>query len=426
MNNIHIPTQTSSLSIWLNYLKQIHYCEIDLGLERIFQIAQRLNLLNPTSFVYIVTGTNGKGTTCRILEIILISAGYKVGVYSSPHIINYTERVRIQGQELSESLHVSSFFEIESKRNDIPLTYFEYSTLSALKLFKQSNLDVIILEVGLGGRLDATNIIDADISIITNIDIDHTCLLGVDRESIAREKAGIFRYNKPAIVGELDVLLSIDSIAKEVGANLIQNNRNWNYIIKESSWSLYDMFGKLSNLPLLQIPLSNAATALVALRASKLNISEIHIRKNLPLVTLPGRFQIINNLPLIILDVAHNPHAAKYLSYRLSFLLKTNYLVHAIIGMMNDKDISGTLEKVISHIDYWYCATLPKPRGAKAEDISIYLSLHNKKTQNFTNVIDAWKTAYLQADIQDIILVFGSFSTVSAVMKYIKGKNLMK
>ncbi len=196
------PQAASPLASWLSYLENLHSKTIDLGLERVSLVAARLGVLKPAPFVFTVAGTNGKGTTCRTLESILMAAGYKVGVYSSPHLVRYTERVRVQGQELPESAHTASFAEIESARGDISLTYFEYGTLSALWLFKQAQLDVVILEVGLGGRLDATNIVDADVAVVTSIALDHTDWLGPDRESIGREKAGIFRSEKPAIVGE--------------------------------------------------------------------------------------------------------------------------------------------------------------------------------------------------------------------------------
>lgn len=209
------PQAASPLASWLSYLENLHSKTIDLGLERVSEVAARLGVLKPAPFVFTVAGTNGKGTTCRTLESILMAAGYKVGVYSSPHLVRYTERVRVQGQELPESAHTASFAEIESARGDISLTYFEYGTLSALWLFKQAQLDVVILEVGLGGRLDATNIVDADVAVVTSIALDHTDWLGPDRESIGREKAGIFRSAKPAIVGEPEMPSTIADVAQE-------------------------------------------------------------------------------------------------------------------------------------------------------------------------------------------------------------------
>lgn len=239
------PQAASPLASWLSYLENLHSKTIDLGLERVSQVAARLGILKPAPFVFTVAGTNGKGTTCRTLESILMAAGYKVGVYSSPHLVRYTERVRVQGQELPESAHTASFAEIESARGDISLTYFEYGTLSALWLFKQAQLDVVILEVGLGGRLDATNIVDADVAVVTSIALDHTDWLGPDRESIGREKAGIFRSEKPAIVGEPEMPSTIADVAQEKGALLQRRGVEWNYSVTDHDWTFSDAHGTL-------------------------------------------------------------------------------------------------------------------------------------------------------------------------------------
>lgn len=413
MDNLHLPQATSPLATWLYYLEHLHSQAIDMGLDRIRQVAQRLDLLKPASFIFTVAGTNGKGTTCRTLETLLMAAGYRVGVYSSPHLVRYTERVRVQGQELTEALHTASFAEIEAGRGDISLTYFEYGTLSALKLFQQAQLDVVILEVGLGGRLDATNIVDADVSVITSIALDHLDWLGPDRESIGREKAGVFRAGKPAIVGEPDMPLSIAAVAKEKGAQLIQRDRDWSYRQQAESWSLRDAWGELNDLPLPQVPLPNAASAIVALRASGLNVSEDQIRANLPLAILPGRFQTVSESPRVILDVAHNPHAAAYLASRLATLANKG-AVHAVVGMLHDKDIAGTLAALAPQVNHWYCAPLDGPRGATAQQLMSHLP---QQAQAFADVEHAWQHAREQAKPQDIVLVCGSFHTVAQVME---------
>lgn len=261
-----IPQATSPLATWLSYLEHLHSKTIDLGLARVSEVAGQMDIVKPAPFVFTVAGTNGKGTTCRTLETILMAAGYKVGVYSSPHLVRYTERVRIQGAELPEAAHTASFAEIEAARGDISLTYFEYGTLSALWLFKQAQLDVVILEVGLGGRLDATNIVDADVAVVTSIALDHTDWLGPDRESIGREKAGIFRAGKPAVVGEPDMPLTIAEVASEKGALLQRRGVDWRYEVEGETWSFRDTAGALSHLPLPQVPLPNAATAVAAAR----------------------------------------------------------------------------------------------------------------------------------------------------------------
>ncbi|PPI86712.1 bifunctional tetrahydrofolate synthase/dihydrofolate synthase [Candidatus Pantoea edessiphila] len=411
MNSFSSSNPKDSLKFWIDYLQHRHKT-ICLDINKIKLVAKRLQLLKPKEFVFIVSGTNGKGTTCRAIEILLIKAGYRVGVYSSPHILSYIERVRVQGKMLTEIEHIDSLKKIEKQRDNILLSYFEFSTLSALELFKHSNLDVILLEVGVGGRLDATNIIDADTAIITNIALDHTDLLGTDREKIGIEKAGIFREGKLAIVGEDDTSLNISMIAKQKKVKLLQINKNWSYYQKNDTWSLYNGFNLLENLPYPYIPVSNVAIALVALKAAGFKITNKNIYENLPNINLPGRFQTVGYSPHIILDVAHNPHSAHYLSNRLKNLHRKGK-VHAVIGMLRDKDIKGTLMALTPQVDYWYCISLSPPRGAKAEQLTLYL----KNAYSFPNIQMAWKTVIQNVTAYDIILVCGSFVTVSQIMK---------
>lgn len=409
-----IPQAASPLATWLSYLEHLHSKTIDLGLARVSEVAARMAVLKPAPFVFTVAGTNGKGTTCRTLESVLMAAGFKVGVYSSPHLVRYTERVRVQGEELSELAHTTSFAEIEAARGEISLSYFEFGTLSALWLFQQAQLDVVILEVGLGGRLDATNIVDADVAVVTSIALDHTDWLGSDRESIGREKAGIFRGGKPAIVGEPDMPQTIAEVASEKGAQLLRRDVDWGYEAGEQSWSFSDKNGALTDLPLPQVPMPNAATALAALRASKLKVDEQAIRDGIQKAMLPGRFQIISDTPRVILDVAHNPHAAAYLAGRLKTLPKTGRVL-AVIGMLHDKDIAGTLENLKVEVDDWYCAPLEGPRGATAEQ----LLEHLRAGKVYTSVAQAWYAAMADARPQDTVLVCGSFHTVAHVMEEI-------
>ncbi|MFP7354097.1 bifunctional tetrahydrofolate synthase/dihydrofolate synthase [Klebsiella pasteurii] len=409
-----IPQATSPLATWLSYLEHLHSKTIDLGLARVSEVAQRMAVLKPVPFVFTVAGTNGKGTTCRTLESALMAAGYKVGVYSSPHLVRYTERVRVQGEELTELAHTTSFAEIEAARGEISLSYFEFGTLSALWLFQQARLDVVILEVGLGGRLDATNIVDADVAVVTSIALDHIDWLGPDRESIGREKAGIFRAGKAAIVGEPDMPLTIAQVADEKGARLQRRDADWRYEAGEQGWSFYDRLGALTDLPLPQVPMPNAATAIAALRASGLKVSEQAIRDGVQRAMLPGRFQIISEAPRTILDVAHNPHAAAYLAGRLRTLSKTGRVL-AVIGMLHDKDIAGTLANLQTEVDDWYCAPLEGPRGATAEQ----LLEHLRTGKVYISVAQAWHAAMADARPEDTVLVCGSFHTVAHVMEEI-------
>ncbi|CNH16236.1 bifunctional tetrahydrofolate synthase/dihydrofolate synthase [Yersinia intermedia] len=417
MKNHQIPKATSPLAAWLYYLERLHSQPIELGLERVKQVAERLDLLKPAPKVFTVAGTNGKGTTCCTLESILLAAGLRVGVYSSPHLLRYTERVRIQGQELSEAEHSHSFAQIEAGRAGISLTYFEFGTLSALQLFKQAKLDVVILEVGLGGRLDATNIVDSDVAAITSIAIDHTDWLGFDRESIGREKAGVFRAGKPAVVGEPDMPQSIADVAAQLGAQLYRRDDAWRFSQQqpgeqqENSWDWQCGNHQWANLPLPNVPLANAATALAVLHYSGLPLSDEVIRQGLLAASLPGRFQVVSEQPLLILDVAHNPHAARYLTDRLARLPKHGK-VRAVVGMLSDKDIGGTLACLSEQVDEWYCAPLEGPRGATAEQLAEHLVL----SRQFSDVETAWRQAMQDAEPQDVVIVCGSFHTVAHVM----------
>lgn len=413
-----LPQATSPLVTWLHYLENLHTQAIELGLARVQRVAASLDLLTPAPVVFTVAGTNGKGTTCRTLETLLIAAGYRVGVFSSPHLLRYTERVRIQGEELPEADHTASFADINAGRGETSLTYFEFGTLSALWLFKRARLDVVILEVGLGGRLDATNIVDADVAVVTSIALDHTDWLGPDRESIGREKAGVFRAGKPAVVGEPDMPQSIAEVADTLGAQLLKRDREWSYAVADDSWSFTDAHGSLKALPLPQVPLPNAATALAALRASPLSVDKEIIYQWLDKAILPGRFQTVADSPRVILDVAHNPHAAAYLAGRLSELSKTGK-VHAVVGMLHDKDIAGTLASLAPEVDEWYCAPLEGPRGASAEQLKACLP----QAQTFASVAEAYHYALQQAAEQDIVLVCGSFHTVAHVMETREAEN---
>ena len=331
--------------------------------------------------------------------------------------MRYTERVRIQGQELSEAEHSHSFAQIEAGRAGISLTYFEFGTLSALQLFKQAKLDVVILEVGLGGRLDATNIVDSDVAAITSIAIDHTDWLGFDRESIGREKAGVFRAGKPAVVGEPDMPQSIADVAAQLGAQLYRRDDAWRFSQQqpgeqqENSWDWQCGNHQWANLPLPNVPLANAATALAVLHYSGLPLSDEVIRQGLLAASLPGRFQVVSEQPLLILDVPHNPPPSRYLTDRLARLPKHGK-VRAVVGMLSDKDTGGTLACLSEQVDEWYCAPLEGPRGATAEQLAEHLVL----SRQFSDVETAWRQAMQDAEPQDVVIVCGSFHTVAHVM----------
>lgn len=413
------PNAMSDLSAWLCYLEQLHPSTIDLGLERVKMVAQRLNLLQPAPYVFTVAGTNGKGTTCKTLEMILLAANLHVGVYSSPHLLRFTERVQIDNQESTEQDTVNAFTQIESARGEISLTYFEYATLAALYQFKQAKLDVVILEVGLGGRLDATNIVDADVAVVTTIGIDHVDYLGHTRESIGREKAGIFKSKSIAIVGEPDIPMSLLDVAKSVSCPINCVNHDWFYEQKNNNeWEFYSSQHQYRFLPIPNVPLANAATAIAALSYSSIAIDQRQINEGLLNSSLVGRFQTIRTAPLVIIDVAHNPHAANYLTKQLASLRSDQKhigKVRFVIAMLKDKDIKNTLS--ILKGDVWYCASLYGERGCRSEVLKQYLIEDNKlNVSTFDSVLDAYQMSLHEAQKDDIIVVCGSFHTVSEIL----------
>lgn len=413
-----VMKKSQSLTDWLSYLEHVHPITIDMGLDRVRAVAQKANLLQLPGRVITVGGTNGKGTTCAMLSSILRAAGYRTGVYASPHILHYNERITIDGQLASDEALCEAFNYIEEKRGDISLTFFEYATLAALYLFQKATLDVVILEVGLGGRLDATNIIDADVSVITSIDLDHCQLLGDTRELIAIEKAGIYRENRPAINGEPDSPVTLKESARKIGAHLVSVGVDYHYTVQKQSWSFQGLFRQIDDLPIPVLPLPNAVTVLATLeqfeRVAGIQISESAIRTGLQQASLPGRFQQIRQKPRVIVDVAHNPHASRYLAQRIQQI--TDRPVIAVVGMLKDKDIEHTLNHVIPWVKSWYLADLDGPRAARADMLAHYLP-QSAYRECFHSVPDAYQQALHQAADDDIIIVFGSFLTIAGVLE---------
>jgi len=417
-----------NLNEWLAYIEKLHPTEIELGLTRISKVANKLDLINFPAKVITVGGTNGKGTTCAFLEQILTQAGYKVGVYSSPHIQRYTERLRINHQELSDEQHCRAFEIVESSREDVSLSFFEYVTLSCLQLLKEQQCDFIILEVGLGGRLDATNIVESDISVITTIAIDHVDWLGDNREIIGFEKAGIFRPGHPAICGELNPPHSIQAHAQDIGADISFAGKDFITDIGEYTWT-WTGNKKIENLPKTLMPLQNASTALAVIEALEIDLDDALIRDALKQAKLAGRLQKLS-LPTNIetyVDVAHNPQSAQYLAKQIKQIKATKSAqtkVYAIVGMLEDKDITGSFEEVNSLIDDCSLITLECYRGASASTV---LSRYNESTNKhalvscYDNIDLAYQRVIREANEQDMIVIFGSFHTVSAFLTYLEG-----
>lgn len=428
--NSQTPTRADNLQTWLNYLEHGHFKAIDMGLERIKSVASNLDLLHPAPYVITVAGTNGKGSTCRFLEVALMKLGLKVGVYSSPHLLRYNERVRINGQLLDDQAHIDSFTEIDQNKT-ASLTYFEFSTLSALKLFKNANLDVVILEVGLGGRLDATNIVDPNLAVITSIDIDHVVFLGNNREDIGREKAGIFRANIPVIIGEPDCPQSILAIAQDLNAQKFQRNVDWQYEVKDGTFYWQSQTTQFNTLPMPLIPIPNAGTAIATLLKTPFNVSEQVIRETLQEAQMTGRFQQLQPTDFahfsgqkpkaqVIIDVGHNPHAARYLAERLQAVKKAK--IFAIFSCLEDKELSGIVQPLREVIDEWHCVGLDCWRGQSGQAVfdKLVNVLPNATACVYENVDAIAPILFEQAEEQDIILVFGSFHTVADFVLFLE------
>ncbi|MCG9748962.1 bifunctional tetrahydrofolate synthase/dihydrofolate synthase [Vibrio brasiliensis] len=419
MSQSQIPQATSPLSMWLDYLQNIHTSAIDLGLERVQAVAKSANLTKPAPTVITVAGTNGKGSTCALMEAILLDAGYSVGVYSSPHLIRYNERVRVNGQDLADEKHVQAFDFIEKQRGEISLSFFEYGTLAALRLFQTENVDIVLLEVGLGGRLDATNVVDHDVSIVTSLAIDHVDWLGDDINVIGYEKAGIFRTGKPAICGQPKAPATVAAHADDIGAELYQVEIQYNYQLTDNNtWSWVHGSYQLDDLPVPNLPLQNAATALMALATANLDISDVNIVKGLENAKLPGRMQVLSTQPTILLDVAHNPHSAEYLVTRVAQQYQ-NKTIHTVVAMLHDKDIQSTLEALTPVASHWYPASLTGPRAASAQELCQFLP---QQTTQYHTPVDAFEAALTKSAAEDVILVVGSFHTVGEVLEHWQNK----
>lgn len=409
-----IPQATSSLEMWLDYLTNIHSSAIDLGLDRVQAVASKANLTKPAPTVITVAGTNGKGSTCALMEAILLDAGYSVGVYSSPHLIRYNERVRINGVDAEDAKHCQAFDYIEKQRGDISLSLFEFGTLAALRIFQTEKVDVVLLEVGLGGRLDATNVVDHEVSVITSLAVDHVDWLGDDINVIGFEKAGIYRSGKPAICGQPTPPSTVAAHADDIGADFFQVGIQFNYKLTEKGWQWSSGAFALEDLPLPSLPLPNAATALMALGASELQITDINIVNGLNNARLSGRMQILQSEPEIVLDVAHNPHSAEYLVEKVKHQYSDKD-IHVVVAMLHDKDIKATLGALAPIATKWYPASLTGPRAATAEELCRYLP-HGQA--QYQTPVDAFESAKESAGQNDVILVVGSFHTVGEVLEH--------
>ena len=414
-------TKPNSAVEWLAYIEALHPKSIAMGLDRVKTAADKLQLDSKFPIIT-VAGTNGKGSVCAILSQVYVQSGYQVGCYTSPHLVRYNERVSINNQPISDDELCNAFAAVEAGRGDVALTYFEMGTLAAMWHFCRANLDVLVLEVGLGGRLDAVNIFEPTCAIVTTIDLDHMEYLGDTREKIGFEKAGVFRANKLAICGDENPPVSLLDYAKKIGANLQLINRDFTAKKTVQGWqySAGDMQLQLPNLGLVgDFQLINAASAVHTVQHLNdiLPITQANIYAALRAVKLTGRFQQIHSQPEILVDVAHNPHAARSLAHNLQAKL-TFGRTFAVFAMLADKDIDGVVRELIGEMDAWYLADIHSPRGAKASDLQKILLKYAKKSsiQLFANVGAAIDAAYKNAAKNDRIIVFGSFHTVADVI----------
>jgi len=412
-----------SLSAWLAYLETLHPKTIALGLERVSAVFERLKI-GFSCPVITVAGTNGKGSTCALTERMLALAGYRVALYTSPHLMRYNERVRIAGAEAEDAALCEAFAAVEAVRQDIALTYFEFGTLAALWLFARERLDALVLEVGLGGRLDAVNIVDPDVAVVTTVAIDHVDYLGASREAIGREKAGIFRLGRAAICADRDPPQTLVDHAAAIGAMLMRLGVDYDFAVQGSQWSYRGPGGARHGLPHPALrgvhQVANAATALAALDTLRVRLPVPigAVRDALVSIELRGRFQVLPGRPIRVLDVAHNLQAARAFADN---LVAMGYQPEtwAVFGIMNDKDIDGVIAAVKPCVDHWRVATLPPPRGSRAAELRERLEaagVAGMAIRDFDDAAAAYDAACGEAKETDRIIVFGSFLTVAAAL----------
>ena len=409
--------QSNTLDFWLEKIRKQHRLSIDLGLDRVKQIGKKLNLLKPKCPMIIVGGTNGKGSTAAGLEAIYLAAGYKVGAFTSPYLYKFNEIVRIQGINAADEDFIQAFEKIDEVRGDITLTQFEFNTLAALDIFQKANLDVVILEVGLGGRLDAVNIIDADISVITSIAIDHADRLGNTREEIAIEKAGIMRSGRPAVCGDLNPPVTLLDYVNEHQVPLFCQDEQFGFKQKDASWDWWCEGKREEDLPFPKLALQNMSTVMmtVELLQEKLPVKREAIDQAFRTVDLPGRIQVIPGEITQILDVSHNPASAEFLANYLHMNICSGK-VRAVFSMLADKDIISTLVVMRDHIDEWYIAPLLVDRGSSLSVLEYcFRTARIKSVNSYDSLKQAYDDALKASQPGDCVVVFGSFHTVAAV-----------
>ena len=411
-----------SLSDWLSRLERLHFKAIDMGLERIRAVAVALGLFTNPPFVFTVAGTNGKGSTVAILDQLLRRGGYRTGCYTSPHLVHFNERVCINGQCCNDAELIAAFEAVEAARSGISLTYFEFTTLAAIWLFQRRDLDAWVLEVGLGGRLDAVNLWDPDVAVVTSIALDHQAWLGDTRSAIGLEKIGIGRGGRPLVLGEPDVPEAVRQQARTMGCQILALGQDFNFQSDAESWHCQLRAGdgqrtELRNLPRPELYLQNAVTALQALALSPFQLDRDTLERGLNLATLPGRRQLLHRDPDLMLDVGHNPHAADALARHLR---AAGYQrVNCVLGMLSDKDVINTVMPLLDVVDRWYPVALATDRALAPAGLQrTLLDLGACSDAPAPAAHRAVKRLLAEVHSGELVLVFGSFYTVADVIQY--------
>tara|TARA_R110000764_G_scaffold138885_4_gene226675 strand:- start:31233 stop:32522 length:1290 start_codon:yes stop_codon:yes gene_type:complete len=415
-----------SLSEWLTRLEGLHPSEIDMGLARVRQVADQLGLLQPAPLVFTVTGTNGKGSTCAGLESLLRTAGQTTGCYTSPHLLRYNERVRINGEMVSDEALCDAFAAVDQARGSVSLTYFEFGTLAALWLFKAAQLDAVVLEVGLGGRLDAVNVVDANVAVVTSIGLDHQEYLGDTLESVGFEKAGILRAGRPVISGELDLPVSFMQRVNELGCPLLQRGRDFGWRAQDEG--VWDVFALVDSqpveylgMPSVSLPRDNLSVAIQAFLQAGLYLPETELRRALTQAKARGRLEFRQitwrgQARRLYLDVGHNPHAARFMAKALA---AQNVARVAVFGLLADKDLAGVHEPLISLFESWYVTPLESPRSRPAAQLAGYLAGQGERVHECNSIAEAIARALDDSDVDTEIVIFGSFFSVAAAILWL-------
>jgi len=423
-----MQVQQRSLQQWVDYIQTLHHREIELTLDRVASVYQRLYPQGLGCKIINIAGTNGKGSTAELLASIYHQAGYRVGKFTSPHLLEFAERYRINGQNADEQQLLAAFEKIEAVRKEVPITFFEFGTLLAIELFSNADVDIAIMEVGLGGRLDATNILDADVSIITSISIDHTAWLGETIEKIAREKVGIARSHKPCVVGISEPPQSIIDYCQSIDAPLHLIEREFNYQDKQHHWSWHCGDLSLEDLPLPYrqsgVQLNNASLAIYAIKqlSSALPVANEAIFKGIAHASILARCQILSDSPLVVLDVAHNQSSVSRLRRFVERQLNSNKVqVIAVCGMLKDKEIVESLSVLSSLVQKWHFADIQHERGATADHLRLQFEAQEKNKASTINchntIVDAYNAAMQTLNDDDVLIVFGSFFVASDILQ---------